>query len=145
VFGYYLLAFTIVVAALNYSLKSFCLHCMSLLWKSSIKTSRVASFLIFCTNGAIVGFQNCKAAFRGTTLPFIYISAVKENKTVILISFMLCMETSVFPSSLQLLCSVFSILLRMPLTVGVYSFISFLLFLKRIGYFGMDTRSCSTS
>jgi hypothetical protein len=38
---------------------------------------------------------------------------IKDNRTAILISFMLCMETSVLPSSLQLLCNVFSILLHM--------------------------------
>ncbi|AQK84400.1 Gamma-tubulin complex component 4 [Zea mays] len=88
VFGYYLLAFTIVVAALNYSLKSFCLHCMSLLWKSSIKTSRVASFLIFCTNGAIVGFQNCKAAFRVTLQCVLNSLAYAPNRGSLFIHFL---------------------------------------------------------
>ncbi|KAI5022044.1 hypothetical protein ZWY2020_058774 [Hordeum vulgare] len=47
------------------SSRFFCLHFMSLLWKSSRKTSREDSFLTCYIKDAIAGFQNCKAAFRG--------------------------------------------------------------------------------
>ncbi|GJN36006.1 hypothetical protein PR202_gb24829 [Eleusine coracana subsp. coracana] len=42
--------------------------------------SREDNFLTFCTNDATVGFQNCKAAFRGITSTILYIQDDRDGE-----------------------------------------------------------------